>query len=465
MPSPSVKDLIKDFVKDFGKVFAVRLTRPAKNRRTHPSSTTTHHEGDHSIPVDIPMHPGSLARDPGLELSIDISSARSSWGDPSARKASDMAQTFLPFVQAIAGPIPLAGAPIKATIGGLLEIFKVMDRRGQNKVDLDSLASRLDRLRHDLCNAPRAQDHLEQSRREILIGMLLDTSATLTELRKRSLAYPSVTQDIAGCFTEIDRYMAEYLVVLYSLKIWSSQMQSQHDIHEVLAILRRRQDSVGPTPTQLIAAVTLGCVTLVDATGHEHAISMNFCTSFQQLSEMLQVLFKRDSIEAQLQRQYMEQGQYDLCIDDDKQVTRLTSHEWPSIEAGTKIVMRVVIEQQTSSRVDYRCHFCGAVNDVSAGSIMDSLHRQASCSINCRVCKRRFQISRGSSSAKQSTQSSNIDTVPRTEAEMHLIRNFRVQQTDVRDLVFWPAYLTLMVLRSRPALSWKCVISSFGLPT
>ncbi|KAG1774656.1 hypothetical protein EV702DRAFT_1123693 [Suillus placidus] len=429
MPSPSVKD--------FGKVFAVRLTRPAKNRRTQPSSTTTHHEGDHSIPVDIPsefpvpsptlhsnssllVHPGSLARDPGLKLSIDISSARSSWGDPSARKASDMAQTFLPFVQAIAGPIPLAGAPIKATIGGLLEIFKVMDRRGQNKVDLDSLALRLDRLRHNLCNAPRAQDHLEQSRREILIGMLLDTSATLTELRKRSLAYPYVTQDIAGCFTEIDRYMAEYL--------WSSQMQSQHDIHEVLAILRRQQDSVGPTPTQLIAAVTLGCVTLVDATGHEHAISMNFYTSYQQLNEMLQVLFKRDSIEAQLQRRYMEQGQYDLCIDDNKQVTRLTSHEWPSIEAGTKIVMRVVIEQQTPSRVDYRCHLCGAVNDLSVGSIMDLLHCQASCSINCRVCKRRFQISRGSSSAKRSTQSSNIDTVPRTKAEMHLIRNFHVQQ-------------------------------------
>ncbi|KAG2339599.1 hypothetical protein BDR05DRAFT_1062062 [Suillus weaverae] len=432
MPSPSVKDLIKIFFKDLvlPKGFAVRLKRPVKNRRTQPSSTTTHHEGDHSIPVDIPMHSGSLASDPGLELSIDISSARSSWGDHSARKASDMVQTFLPFVQAVAGPIPLAGAPIKATIGGLLEIFKVMDRRGQNKVDLDSLASRLDRLRHDLCNAPRAQDHLEQSRREILIGMLLDTSATLTELHKRSLAYPSVTQDIAGCFTEIDRYMAEYL--------WSSQMQSQHDIHEVLAILRRQQDSVGPTATQSIAAVTLGCVTLVDATGHEHAMSVNFCTSFQQLNEMLQVLFKRDSIEAQLQRWYMEQGQYDLCIDDDKQVTRLTSHEWPSIEAGTKIVMRVVIEQNAPPRVDYRCLFCGAVNDDGAESIIESFHRQVGCSINCRVCKRRFQISRGSPSTKRSTQSSNIDTVPRTEAEMHLIRNFRASRL-------------------------MCVISSFGL--
>ncbi|KAG1771966.1 hypothetical protein EV702DRAFT_1134801 [Suillus placidus] len=425
-------------VKDFGKVFAVRLTRPAKNGRTQPSSTTTHHEGDHSIPVDIPnefpvpsptlhsnssllVHPGSLARDPGLEVSINISSVTSPRGTSFAREASDMAQTFLPFVQAVAGPIPVAGAPIKAAIGGVLEIFKAMDRCGQNKVDLDSLASTLDRLRDDLYNAPRAQDHLERSRRETLISILLETSDTLTELRQRSLAYPSVTLDIAGCFTKIDRYMAEYL--------WSSQMQSQHDIHEMLAILRRQQDSVGPAATQLTGAVALGCATLVDATGYEHPISVTFCTSYQQLNEIVQVLFKCDTIEARLQRWYMEQGQYDLCIDDDKQVTRLTSHEWQSIEPGTTIVMRVIFEQEISSRVDYRCHFCGAVNDVGAKSIMDSLQCQAGCSINCRVCKRRFQISRGSSSAKRSTQSSNIDSVPRTEAEMHLIRNFRVQQT------------------------------------
>jgi hypothetical protein len=77
----------------------------------------------------------------------------------------------------------------------------------------------------------------------------------------------------------------------------------------------------------------------------------------------------------------MEQGQYDLCIDDDKQVTQLTSHEWPSIEAGTTIVMRVVFEQ-TSFRVEHHCHFCGAVNSNGVGSIMDSFQCQAGCSIN-----------------------------------------------------------------------------------
>ncbi|KAG1867242.1 hypothetical protein DFJ58DRAFT_698511 [Suillus subalutaceus] len=429
-PDPPLKDLIKNFFKNFhlGEVFAVRSRRPAKNERTQCSSTTIHHEfRDNFIPVDIPMHPGSLA----------ISSSTSFRGDSSTRlgRASDMVQTFLPFVQAIAGPIPLVGAPIKATIGGLLEIFKAMDRRGQNKVDLDSLASRLDRLRLDLCNAPRARDHRERCRRENLTSMLLEISATLTELRKHALAYPSVTQDIAGCFTKIDRYMAEYLL--------SSQMQNGDDIRAVLAILQRQQEylqrqqedhqkqqvdhqrqqeilmriesriicvqsSVGPV-------VTLGCVTLVDATGRQHPIPMDVCDSFERFDEMLRLLLKHSSIEAQIQRRYMEQGQYDLCIDDDKQVTRLTSHEWPSIEAGTKIVMRVIIEQQASSysEISYRCPFCGDVNRLDVGPVMYSLERQAGCSVDCRVCKQRFQISRRSYSAKWSIQSSKLDSILR----------------------------------------------------
>jgi hypothetical protein len=75
------------------------------------------------------VHPGSLARDPGLEVSFNISSATSSPGDSSARKASDMAQTFLPVVQGVAGVIPLVGRPMQAAISGLLSILQVIDVR------------------------------------------------------------------------------------------------------------------------------------------------------------------------------------------------------------------------------------------------------------------------------------------------------------------------------------------------
>ena len=98
---------------------------------------------------------------------------------------------------------------------------------------------------------------------------------------------------------------------------------------------------------------------------------------------MLKVLFQCNSIEAQIQRQYMENGQYDLCIDEGTQVTRLTSNEWSRLGAGTTVVMRVIIQQQmtSSSKVSYKCS-CGAVNPLGVGSIMYSLERQAGCSID-----------------------------------------------------------------------------------
>jgi hypothetical protein len=271
--------------------------------------------------------------------------------------------------------------------------------------------------------------------------MLQDISAHVTQLYNRGLGYTPITQAIAGCSNEIDRYLADYS--------FSSQMQSQHVIYEMQKILERQEEflrsvflpgqfSVGPM-------VKLGFVKLVDATDHLHAIPMDVCDSFERFNEQLQLLFKCNSDEARIQRQYMEEGRFDLCIDDDKQVTRLTSHEWPSITAGTTIVMRVIFERRTSSsRDDYHCHFCGAVNNIDIGAILHSLLHQAGCSINCRKCKRQFEISLGNFTAKRSTQSSINDYISRTEAEMHMIRNFRIQQIleEVRVLAMSRSQLT-----------------------
>ncbi|KAG1731345.1 uncharacterized protein EDB91DRAFT_1252217 [Suillus paluster] len=407
------------FIKDLSNsVVPVRLRRPTKNRGTQPNPTVNCHESDGSIPAGIP----STFPLPSPTLPSDSSYSR---GVSPAREASDMAQLFLPFVQAFAGTIPLAGAPMQAAIGGLLTSLQAIDRRDKNRADLVGLESRLHRLNRDLCNAPPARDPLEQSRRDSLVRVLEGTSAQLTNLHKRRrFAYTSVTQAIAGCSSEIDRYLMECL--------WSFQMQSQNDMHEMRDFIIRGQFSAGSTA---VGTVALGCVTLVDATGHEHSISVNFCTSFQQINEMLQVLFKRDSIEAHIQRRYLDKGQYDLCIDEGTQVTRLTSLRWSTIEAGTKIVMRVIIKQQMTlpSGVSYECHFCGAVNDVRVESIMYSLQRRAGCSIDCRQCKRRFQISRVPSNVEQSAGSLDVDTDDTTGAEMRLIRNFHVEETSVRN--------------------------------
>jgi transcription elongation factor Elf1 len=171
-----------------------------------------------------------------------------------------------------------------------------------------------------------------------------------------------------------------------------------------------------------------GTVTLVDATGHHHPISVNFCASYQQLNNTLRVLFERDAIEAEIQRRYIEEGEYDLCIDEGTQVTPLTSDKWSSIEPGTKIVMRVTIQQKISSlsEIDYQCHFCGAVNRLSATSVKYASLRQVVCSTDCGKCTRRFQITRGY--LKQRTRIFSSDSKHTTDAEMPLIRNFHVNQ-------------------------------------
>ncbi|KAG2119935.1 uncharacterized protein F5147DRAFT_564128 [Suillus discolor] len=213
-----------------------------------------------------------------------------------------MAQIISPVVQAtIAGAIPVAGPPIHATISGLLSILQ----------------------------------------------------AIYVRLYNHSLAYTSVTQAIIECSSEIDHYLADHSVVFYSLKI-----VCMHSILRFVSGHLKCKSSVGPI-------VTLGFVTLVDATGRLHPIPMDVCDSFERFNEQPQLLFKHNSTQAQVQRRYIEQRQYDLCIDDDKQVTQLASRRWPSIQAGTTIVMRVVFEQKTRRVVEYTCHFCRAVNHVS----------------------------------------------------------------------------------------------------
>ncbi|KAG1766283.1 hypothetical protein EDD22DRAFT_950645 [Suillus occidentalis] len=200
------------------------------------------------------------------------------------------------------------------------------------------------------------QSGLETSTAKLLtwLRMLQGTSARVAMLHERRLASTPVMQAIAGCFMDIARYLADYLVLFHSRRVFEKFMILQRQIEDQnkllitnQSLMIRPQSFMGPSTSP--GVVVFGCVTLVDATGHHHDIPVNFCTSYQRLNDMLRVLFQResDAIDAQIQRRYIEKGEYDLCIDEGMQVTLLTSHEWSSIEAGTKIVMRVTIEQET----------------------------------------------------------------------------------------------------------------------
>jgi len=75
---------------------------------------------------------------------------------------------------------------------------------------------------------------------------------------------------------------------------------------------------------------------------------------------------------ASVQRRYITSGNFDFCIDDGQRVTLLTSDSnvWQSVEAGTRIVMRVVFERQSFSLATYECHLCGARNKLTPFNLL-----------------------------------------------------------------------------------------------
>jgi len=82
---------------------------------------------------------------------------------------------------------------------------------------------------------------------------------------------------------------------------------------------------------------------------------------------MLPVLIPPERSGASVQRRYITSGKFEFCIDDGQRVTLLTSDSnvWQNIETGTRIVMRVVFEQLASFlAADYKCHLCGAWNEL-----------------------------------------------------------------------------------------------------
>ena len=81
-----------------GKVFAIRVR---KKRLNETGSSTSSHPSPPTTVTDPP--------------------------DPRPSEAADIIQLVSPMVQAVAGVIPVAGAPLKAAVDGLLYIIQMID--------------------------------------------------------------------------------------------------------------------------------------------------------------------------------------------------------------------------------------------------------------------------------------------------------------------------------------------------
>lgn len=93
-------------------------------------------------------------------------------------------------------------------------------------------------------------------------------------------------------------------------------------------------------------------------------------------------------MEGRIQRRYMEQGMYDLCIDQGTAIIPIAGEsDWSRVDSGDKIVMRVVLVQKESLRdpQTYLCPRCQVWNseeginedviiDWSAPLLVPSVH-------------------------------------------------------------------------------------------
>ncbi|KIO06746.1 hypothetical protein M404DRAFT_998861, partial [Pisolithus tinctorius Marx 270] len=348
------------------------------------------------------------------------------------RSVSDSIQITLPVVQEAVGVIPIAGPPLKAAISGLLAVLQVIDRCTQNSKALDDLTGRLRDLSCHMANAPIARTHFEESRRQGLIKMLGETAIKLNEMRSRNRGSVLLTQEIAGCSSKINEYLSEITVF--------SQMQLQTELHDVTALIQTQlmqtqsimQFVMALDATHLPATIAPGYVIMVDATGREHNMLLDQCSSFDRLLAFLPgILHQCRPDEAEIQQWYIDKGQYDIVIDDGTNVTQLTreSDVWSTIQPGTKIVMRIITAEVVRSfSARCRCR-CGKWNDVKVdgATLMDALVH--GYSITCGYCWRRFQITGTQEEEDRSWQGrrSQRRYDRRMNVAESLIRNFVVK--------------------------------------
>lgn len=89
---------------------------------------------------------------------------------------------------------------------------------------------------------------------------------------------------------------------------------------------------------------------------------------------VLNAVFERNTDEDRILRRYMQEGSdgYDLSIDNSREVIQLTNQQWPSIGAGTTIVMRVIEHREELRAFEikkFKCPRpgCNTWNDGVAG--------------------------------------------------------------------------------------------------
>ncbi|KAF9522057.1 hypothetical protein CPB83DRAFT_150456 [Crepidotus variabilis] len=132
-------------------------------------------------------------------------------------------------------------------------------------------------------------------------------------------------------------------------------------------------------------------ITFVDASGRSYPVPEYLTSSHGTFLDAINLIFRQDNEVARIQRRFVENHMYELCIDQGNQIILVNAQEgWSKVERNTKIVMRIPIWQipeEIDSKKMYRCP------SLHCNLWIEGPARDAPAIIDCKGCNSRFQIS------------------------------------------------------------------------
>ena len=128
-------------------------------------------------------------------------------------------------------------------------------------------------------------------------------------------------------------------------------------------------------------------IVLIDAAGKRRGVSMDCAKSYevcvkvaklhleklpfhlsyyiQMFTKIIAHFFDGNKVEARIQRRYIEQGRYDLCIDQGTEIVQIDGErDWLKVEPGMQVVMRAILMREKEDRTrKYQCPRCKTWNE------------------------------------------------------------------------------------------------------
>ncbi|THU76636.1 hypothetical protein K435DRAFT_813212 [Dendrothele bispora CBS 962.96] len=269
--------------------------------------------------------------------------AGSSRGDISNRQViTGCTKVGLKVTAAAAEAVPGVGTIIKGTIGAVLEILEAIERSIDNKTEIVLSMHKLRSLLRRIERTPTAG---RDENWNYLHEELLAAHETLTKLHDRpriSLATDTIVQALQQCHEDIQCALTGYTAL--------SLMELKHTILE-LSIQNGFGNQEGLPQT------IKSTITIVDAIGHEFSCEAVMATDTMFIHKFLKLMFEgKNSATDVMLLEFLDKKQYNLCIDEGRQVVFLESTEEKEllVEPGTKIVMNVILTQE-KQRTGYEC--------------------------------------------------------------------------------------------------------------